>query len=127
MLSRLRKSYIPRRVLVVEDDAVLALDIEATLADAGVREVVLVATTADALAALREAKPDVMVIDVHLADRSDGWALAELVDTVGPNPPGIIFSTGAPQDIPAPIAALGHVLEKPYAPADLVALLHRPR
>ena len=127
MLSRLRKIDVPRRVLVVEDDAILALGIEATLTDAGVGEVVLVATTADALAELRRAKPDVIVLDVHLADRNDGWALAELVNTIGPNPPRIIFSTGAPQDIPAPIAALGHVLEKPYAPADLAALLQLAR
>ena len=126
MLSRLRKSTVPKRVLVVEDDAILAMAIEAALVDAGVETVRLVASTADALAALRDDKPDLMVLDVHLADRNDGWALAELVDTIGPNPPRVIFSTGAPGDIPPEIAGLGSILEKPYAPEELAALACTP-
>ncbi len=83
-------------------------------------------TTADALTALREHKPDGLVLDVHLADRDDGWAIAELVNSVGPNPPRIVFSTGAPQDIPPEIAELGPVLEKPYDHAQLIDALRRP-
>ncbi len=56
----------------------------------------------------------------------DGWAIAELVRTLGPDSPRIIFSTGAPQDIPEDIAALGCVLEKPYDAAILVDLLREP-
>lgn len=110
-------------VLVVEDDAVLALNIEETLLGAGATRVIQCNSSEDALAALRSHKPDAMILDVHLADRDDGWALAELVSSVGPNPPRIVFSTGAPQDIPADIAVLGIVLEKPYAPEDLLAAL----
>lgn len=113
-------------VLLVEDDALIALAIEQSLLDAGAREVTICTTTAEALAALRETNPDALVLDVHLADRNDGWALAELVSSVGPNPPRIVFSTGAPQDIPPAIAELGPVLEKPYDPADLIAALAQP-
>lgn len=115
-----------RRVLLVEDDALIALSIEEALREAGVREVVVCASSAEALAALREEKPDGIVLDVHLADRSDGWAIAELVKSVGPKPPRIVFSTGAPQDIPPEIAELGPVLEKPYAPSELIAALQEP-
>lgn len=108
------------RILVVEDDALLSLSIEDALLDAGARSVKICPTTDEALAALREDKPDAIVLDVHLADRDDGWAIAELVDSIGPKPPRIVFSTGAPQEIPERIAELGIVLEKPYDPADLV-------
>lgn len=113
-------------VLLVEDDAVLALATEAALYDAGAEKVTVCATTAEALAALREAKPDCLVLDVHLADRDDGWAIAELVSDVGPRPPRIVFSTGAPNDIPDEIAELGPVLTKPYDPSELVEALSKP-
>ena len=113
-------------VLLVEDDTLIALAIEDALLAGGASAVTICSTTAEALAALRETKPDGLVLDVHLADRDDGWALAELVSSVGPHPPRIVFSTGAPQDIPEEIAELGPILEKPYDPADLIAALGQP-
>lgn len=107
-------------ILVVEDDPVLALSIEAALLDAGAGRVVICPSIASAMDALEEARPNGVVLDVHLADRSDGWALAELVDQLGPPRPRIVFSTGSPADIPAPIAEMGPVFEKPYDPAELV-------
>lgn len=115
-------------VLLVEDDALIAVALEGSLLDAGAKSVTICTTTADALAALREHKPDGLVLDVHLADRDDGWAIAELVNSVGPNPPRIVFSTGSPQDIPSEIAELGPVLEKPYDHSELIeALCRAPR
>ena len=113
-------------VVLVEDDSVIALAIEDALLTGGAREVIVCRTSEEALAALRDSAPDGLVLDVHLADRSDGWAIAELVNSVGPNPPRIVFSTGSPQDIPAEIADLGPVLEKPYDPAQLIAALDQP-
>jgi len=113
-------------VLLVEDDGLIAVALEGSLLDAGAKSVTICTTTAEALAALRDHKPDAMVLDVHLADRDDGWAIAELVNSVGPKPPRIVFATGAPQDIPAEIAELGPVMEKPYDHAELIAQLRRP-
>ncbi len=121
------RKNLPHFVLVVEDDAVLGLTIENALLDAGVKQVALSASTEEALEQLREDRPDVIVLDVHLADRDDGWAIAELVRTLGPDSPRIIFSTGAPQDIPEDVAALGCILEKPYDAAVLVDLLCEPQ
>ena len=86
------------RVLVVEDDPIQGM-------------------------ALEEGPADAIVLDVHLADRDDGWALAELVDLLGPRRPRIVFSTGSPEDIPPEIAEMGPVFEKPYDPAQLAAAL----
>ena len=116
-----------KRILVVEDDALLSLAIEQALLDAGAGEVILCNSTETALASLREKQPDSIVLDVHLADRDDGWAIAELLDGIGPNLPRIVFSTGAPQDIPPKIAELGPVVEKPYEPEDLVAAIRGPQ
>ncbi|MEO6388372.1 MAG: response regulator [Croceibacterium sp.] len=111
------------RVLVVEDDPVLAMGIEAALQDVGVTDIVICPSIASTMDALEEKTPDAMVIDVHLADRDDGWAIAELVDMLGPKRPRIAFSTGAPEDIPPEIAEMGPIFEKPYDPAELARAL----
>lgn len=118
---------MPDHVLVVEDDAILGMTLEQALQDAGVRLVEVCASTDKALESLRRKKPQAIVLDVHLADRDDGWAIAELARSLGPDSPRIIFSTGMPDDIPENVAELGWILEKPYDAAQLVALLREPR
>jgi CheY-like chemotaxis protein len=118
---------LPDHVLVVEDDAVLGMVLEQALLDAGVAQVALSSSTEQAMQHLRQERPGAIVLDVHLADRDDGWAIAELVRTLGPNSPRIIFSTGAPQDIPKDIAALGCTLEKPYDAEVLIDVLRQPK
>lgn len=113
-------------VLVVEDDPLLGMATEDTLREAGVKHIDICQTTEGALEVLRAAMPDAIILDVHLSDRSDGWAIAELVEALGENSPRIVFSTGAPQDIPPEIAELGSVLTKPYAPETLLAALREP-
>jgi PleD family two-component response regulator len=106
---------LPGHVLVVEDDAVLAMSLEMALRDAGVEQVEVSSTTEMALAALKAAQPDAIILDVHLADRDDGWAIAELARSLGP------------QDIPEEIAEIGCILEKPYDPQDLIRILAEPK
>ncbi len=117
---------MPGSVLVVEDDAILSLSIEQALREAGVERVECCGSTESALAALKREQPDAIVLDVHLADRDDGWAIAELVRSLGPASPRIVFSTGMPKDIPLDIGELGCILEKPYPPEALIELLQQP-
>ena len=111
------------RVLIIEDDPVLALALEDGLQAACACEVVICPSMEATMAELDRKWPDAMIIDIHLADRDDGWALAELTGLIGTRRPRIVFSTGAPQDIPEEIAEMGAVFEKPYDPAALVAAL----
>lgn len=115
-----------RRVLVVEDDPILGMATEDTLRDGGVEHVDICQTTEGAMDVLRADMPDAVILDVHLSDRDDGWAIAELIESLGEKGPRIVFSTGAPQDIPPHIAELGSVLTKPYAPEALLAALREP-
>jgi DNA-binding response OmpR family regulator len=111
------------RVLVVEDDPVLALGLEDALLAAGAGEIEVCPSMESTMAELQKGPADAIIIDVHLADRDDGWAVVELVDMLGTRRPRIVFSTGAPQDIPKEIAEIGPIFEKPYDPAELVAAL----
>lgn len=120
------ETSLPRRVIVVEDDAVLGLSIEQALLDSGVGEVTVCSSAACTMEVLKDNHPDAIILDVHLADSDDGWAIAELLDTLGGKPPRIVFQTGAPESIPERVAELGQVLTKPYTPEDLIDLLRAP-
>jgi DNA-binding response OmpR family regulator len=110
-------------VLIVEDEALLAGAIEEALLEAGASSIEICSTTEAALAALSHRPPEVLILDVNLADRNDGWAVAELVVELSPRHPRIVFSTGSPERIPPEIAELGRVLAKPYAPSELIEAL----
>jgi CheY-like chemotaxis protein len=114
---------ISGRALVVEDDAILAMVMADTLTDLGMDEVQTCASTADAMARLSTFMPTVLTLDVHLADRQDGWALAELAQQISETPPVIIFATGSPELVPPRVARMGHVVGKPVDPADIHAIL----
>lgn len=112
-------------VLVLEDDPVVGLALAEALRAAGARSVETCATMYAALGTLERLTPDVVVLDVRLADRSDGWAFVELLPLLGPRGPQVIFATGSPDLIPAEIAARGTVLAKPFAPDELLALIRQ--
>ena len=121
-------SKLPRisgRALVVEDDAIVAMDMAGMLTDLGMEQVQTCATTGDAIVRLAEFRPTVLTLDVHLADRQDGWALAELARQTSELPPVIIFATASPEQVPPRIARLGYVIGKPVDPADIHAILHK--
>jgi len=111
------------RILIVEDDPILALSLEVALQSAGATDVVICPSIASTMLALEEGEAETVILDVHLTDRNDGWALAELVDQLSPRRPRIVFSTGSPEDIPPHIAEMGMVFEKPYDPAHLAEVL----
>jgi CheY-like chemotaxis protein len=114
---------ISGRALVVEDDAILAMVMADMLTDLGMDEVQTCATTGEAMASLAAFRPTVLTLDVHLADRQDGWALAELAQQISDSPPVIIFATGSPESVPPRVARMGHVVGKPFDPADIHAIL----
>lgn len=122
-----RKRRTLGAALVVEDDALIAMDIAEALAEAGADPVVICPSIAEAMDALARTMPAVLVLDVHLADRDDGWALAELAIQLSETPPRIVFTTGTPESIPASAAQLGHVLAKPFRTRDLISIVEREK
>lgn len=113
--------------LVVEDDALIALDIAEALAEAGAHPVLTCPSIAEAMEELSRAVPALLVLDVHLADRDDGWALAELAMQFGEAKPLVLFTTATPDSIPESARRLGHVIAKPFRTQDLIAVIFRER
>ncbi|MEO0386395.1 MAG: response regulator [Pseudomonadota bacterium] len=102
-------------VLIIEDEAIIAMDLESAVSALG-HTVVGVASTRDAAVKLGTAtRPDLILADIQLADKSSGIdAVNQLLETLGAVP--VIFITAFPErlltgDRPEP----AFLITKPYA------------
>jgi DNA-binding NarL/FixJ family response regulator len=114
----------PARVLVVEDDFLIAMQTEATLMAAGFHVIGTAATAEQAIALAEKERPAIAVMDIRLASRRDGIdAARELYQEFNIR---CIFATAHDDETTrkraAPYAPLGW-LAKPYTSASLVALV----
>lgn len=122
------KSTLPRRVMVVEDDALQGEAIIQALADSGITEVEVCPSASCTITKLSKGTFDAIVLDGHLADSDKGWEIADLVNALGDHRTRIVFQTGSPDEIPERLRQLGPVLTKPYPLEALVdALTEKPR
>jgi two-component system, response regulator PdtaR len=124
-LAKLDTLLFGKRCLVLDDEFLIALDIQQTLEQAGAGHVACVATVSEALALLR-ANPDfdVAILDVKLSgpDRSS-LGLAALLAAKGTP---FVFLTGMrPDDIHARQFPQAPVIEKPYDAAALLEAVRR--
>ncbi|MFA7430799.1 MAG: response regulator [Rhodospirillaceae bacterium] len=113
-----------RTVLVVEDDALIALSLKMTVEDLGYSVCGIADTAAAAVAIARRERPDVVLMDVRLRGRGDGVdaALAMHEDSA----PHIIFITGSNEPETRARIEEDHasaLLIKPILPAQLDAAL----
>ncbi len=116
------------RILIVEDEPLIALDIEATLADAGARILGPVHSEAAAMALVDAAvsdadgalKIDRAVLDVHLGDNTCEAVAARLTSLKVP----FVFHSGFARDTEPFVArsAAPH-LRKPASAEALIAAL----
>lgn len=66
----------PPHILIVEDDAVVALELEARMQGQGYVIAGIASSVAGALAQVEKSRVDLALVDVHLADNGDGIELA---------------------------------------------------
>ena len=110
------------RILIIEDEPIIAMDIEMIVRDLG-HDVVAVATThVEAVAEAQKHQPGLVLADIQLADNSSGIeAVQEILQDVKLP---VIFITAFPErlltgDRPEP----AFLLTKPYQPATLRAAI----
>jgi CheY-like chemotaxis protein len=68
-----------RKILVVEDEAVVARDVQTTITRCGHEAVGWAATAAEALELAEETSPDLVLMDIRLQGEGDGVSAAEEV------------------------------------------------
>ncbi len=101
----------PLRILIVEDDAMVAMVLADMLVDQQHEICGIVATESDAVSAAARCKPDMMIIDVTLRAGS-GVAAVETIRRSGPIPYVMMSGAGLKSD--------AVMLRKPFREADLV-------
>lgn len=112
----------PRRILVVEDEWLVAADLEDALVEAGLEVIGPAPSVGEALALLASHGPvDAAVLDVHLT-RETSLPVAEALRREGVP---FVFATGfTPDDLPIEFRTQP-LLTKPVDPSVLLARLHR--
>jgi DNA-binding response OmpR family regulator len=113
-----RKARKVQRILIVEDEPLIAFDAEHVLTEAGYEVVGTVDSVEAALALVREKKIDLALIDLGLTDGGNGVEVAAAARREGMN---VLFVTGR---CPKGAASLGiGCLEKPFSQAQLRAAI----
>ena len=109
-----------RRVLLVEDEALVALDLEMTLQSAGATVVGPFLRLADAMRAVRSTSVDLAVLDLMMG-RDDGTPLADILHEMGV---AVVFHTGhaAVGGVTTRYPGAGHC-PKPCSPATIIRTL----
>jgi two-component system, response regulator PdtaR len=115
-----------RRVLIVEDDFLIATDAQSALTEAGFAVVAIAASAEEALQIVAVRQPALVIMDIRLMGRRDGIDLAlELFRKHGLR---CLFATAhidaEVRKRAEPAQPLGW-LPKPYTSASLVALVQR--
>lgn len=111
-----------RHVLVVEDSAIIAMDLEFSLEDLGAARVTLAAEPASALAVIDAEGVDLALVDVFL-DKEDGLVVAErLADLAIPF--ALMTGLGGTPELQARFPG-APILAKPFSAEELAKVIDR--
>ena len=113
---------MPDDVLIVEDDAIIALDFEATILGFGVKTVRIAGNVACALEMIADHAPDFALLDVGLV-REKSFAIAERLDALD-IPFAFVTAYGVDVGLPAAFAQKSR-LSKPCGSDALATVLKR--
>jgi response regulator NasT len=107
------------RVLVAEDEAIIRMDVVATLAEAGLDVVAQAADGEEAVKLALELEPDVVVMDIKMP-KLDGISAAEKITEK--KIPVVLLTAFSQADLVSRAAEAGALayITKPFKPADLV-------
>ncbi len=105
---------ISGRILVIEDEAIIAMDLQSIVSDMGHAITGVARTRDDAVRLAQQEKPDLVLADIQLADNSSGIdAVRDILEAHGNLP--VIFITAFPERLltgerPEP----AFLISKPY-------------
>jgi len=115
-------NQIAADVLIIEDEPLIAMDLESLVTDVGHRVVAVARTHTEAIEAVHRHKPGLVLADIQLADGSSGLeAVNEILETVVVP---VVFITAYPErlltgDKPEPV----FLITKPFQPETVKAIV----
>lgn len=99
-----------KRVLIVEDEFMVALELESVLEDLGY-QVVGIASDSTTASQLAELSPDVALVDFNLGDGPTGGLVGQQLGKLGIS---VVFTTANPALLGTGVPGTVGVLSKPY-------------
>jgi CheY-like chemotaxis protein len=109
-------------VLIIEDEPLVAMDLEMMLEEAGATSFDVAATEAEAIEAARNHPPQLITSDMRLLDGTGPAAVRVIIAEQGEVP--VIFISGTPEDC-QPCSAKAVVLGKPFRRGSVVDMFRR--
>ncbi|MFZ5671277.1 MAG: response regulator [Pseudomonadota bacterium] len=103
----------PMRVLVVEDEILVAIELGFLIVEAGLAEAGHAMSSGEAVAQVAAEKPDLVLVDVHLRDGPTGVEVVRRI--VGEGGPPALFMTANVRRLPPDFAGACGVIGKPYS------------
>jgi len=111
-------------ILIVEDEAIVALDIKRTIFKMGFSVTNMVTNYNDTLASIKKKKPDIVLLDIHLKNSKDGIETANAIKEIADIP--IVYLTAFSDDKTIERAVqtnpIGYLV-KPFKREDLKSTL----
>jgi CheY-like chemotaxis protein len=112
------------RILVVDDEQVVAMDIEMQLLAFGYEVTGIAATGKEALRLADETRPDLVLMDVQLRGALDGFCTAEELQKTSNAPVVFVTAFGNKDALRRAKSISRHgYLSKPFRPEDLRAVV----
>lgn len=109
------------RILIVEDEILIALGLEVLLEDAGFEPVGIAAASDDALEIAAAERPHLALVDLHLADGPTGVDVARAFVERGIT---VVFTTANARRVPDDFVGAFGTIAKPYAERSVTEALH---
>ena len=106
-------------VLIVEDEMLLAMDIEAMVEDSGHHVLAEAASLQDVEALPVDLNPQLALVDIHLAQNSNGFDVCSYIQEHWPKAL-IVFVTANVAKIPEDLRGAHGVIAKPLSHAGVV-------
>ncbi|MDX5332390.1 MAG: response regulator, partial [Caulobacteraceae bacterium] len=103
----------PFKVLIVEDEALLAMELGYLVQETGMVEAGHAMDSAQAVQEARRHSPDIALVDVHLADGPTGIDAAR--EIAGHHGAVVLFMTANVKRLPEDLAGACGVIAKPYS------------
>jgi len=102
------------KVLIVEDEVLLAMELESELEDAGHQVIGHAMSSGDVMSILDRSRPDFAFVDIHLQDGPTGIDVGSHLAAIGVP---YVFMSGNVKRIPDDFAGAWGAIEKPYSAA----------
>jgi CheY-like chemotaxis protein len=120
----LLKARPSARILIVEDEPIIAMDLERILIGMGHLVTGVAITREEALEAVKQNKPDLMLMDIQLADDSSGIDVVRDIHEYADVP--VIFVTAFPERLLiGPRAEPTFLVTKPFNPSTIEAVVEK--